>query len=828
MSGGPVRRQGARCGAVRALASLGLTAALALPAAAEEPRLPDRPQQNLFGMTGLIDTPSAEMQPDGQVTFTTSFFGGFNRNTATAQFLPGIEGAFRYSILDDTAFSGNDLFDRSFDVKLRLMHEGPNWPAVAVGLQDFLGTGVFSGEYLVATKSFLGGNLKVTGGLGWGRLGGANTISNPFCDLTDRLCRRQGEFGRGGTVDIDSFFSGEEMGMFGGIEWHTPVDGLTFKAEYSADDYDREELLGAFDQQIQVNIGLEYRLSDGVDIGAYYMYGEAVGVRLSLSGNPFRPIAPGDTEPPPQPVVPRPEPGAEALGGLLGTVRQALSGAPATASFAESGITEVKVATVEGGARWATAELPASADYVCPDGAARAIDAEHGMLDAVSFRHPDGTMVCTVALRPGGQRLIRDAARAAASYPTDWYQDAARRREIVEQLAEAMDPSRIGLFGIEIEPDRAAVYIENRRYHQMPRAIGRTARAMALVLPPSVALFEIIPVEGSLPTASVMIERADLEDQVGRPDATWKSWVSAEVRDAPPPDWSEVEGALDKFPRTSWSVNPTTPLNMFDPDQPLRADLSVDVAGRVELMPGLSLNGAIRKRIIGQLDDIKRKSDSVLPRVRSNFADYLREGDPGISRLFASYRRKLHEGVYGRLSAGLFEPMFGGIGGEILWKPTDQDWGLGLDINYVRQRDFDQRFSFQSYDVITGHASLYWDTGFHGLSVEINAGHYLAGDWGGTFALKRRFPNGWEIGGFFTLTEVPFDEFGEGSFDKGIIISIPFNWAGPIETRGRYSTVIKPLFRDGGQRLILPEPLYPAVADMDEGGLRTGWGGFWK
>ncbi len=172
--------------------------------------------------------------------------------------------------------------------------------------------------------------------------------------------------------------------------------------------------------------------------------------------------------------------------------------------------------------------------------------------------------------------------------------------------------------------------------------------------------------------------------------------------------------------------------------------------------------------------------------------------------------------------------MYGGVGAELLWKPADQDWGIGGDINWAKQRDFDQRFGFQDYEVVTGHASFYWDTGFHGLAMQVDAGRYLAGDWGATFGLKRRFPSGWEIGGFFTLTDVPFEEFGEGSFDKGIIISIPLNWATPIETRGRYSTIIRPLTRDGGQRLANPSALYPAVADMDQGGLRTDWGSFWE
>ncbi|HSG98853.1 MAG TPA: YjbH domain-containing protein, partial [candidate division Zixibacteria bacterium] len=174
------------------------------------------------------------------------------------------------------------------------------------------------------------------------------------------------------------------------------------------------------------------------------------------------------------------------------------------------------------------------------------------------------------------------------------------------------------------------------------------------------------------------------------------------------------------------------------------------------------------------------------------------------------------------------EWMYGGVSGEVLWKPTHQDWGVGVEANWTQQRDFDLLFGFRDYDVITGHASLYFDTDFYDISGQIDVGRYLAGDWGGTFSLKRRFANGWEIGAFFTLTDVPFDEFGEGSFDKGITLTIPFNWMLPLESRSAYRTVLRPLTRDGGQRLQVSNRLYPIVEDMDRGGLRTNWENFWE
>src|SRR5690606_3226459 len=197
--------------------------------------------RNLYGMTGLIDLPSADFQPDGEIAVTGGYFGNTLRSTLTVQFLPWMEAAFRYTNLTDLEPDGSgETFDRSFDIKLRLIEETERWPAVALGLQDFLGTGIYSGEYIVATKGVDAGDMgefRLTGGLGWGRFAGVSGIDSPFCSISNRFCDRDRRTATGGDVEIGRFFGGEEMGLFGGVEWITPIEGLTATVEYSPDEY---------------------------------------------------------------------------------------------------------------------------------------------------------------------------------------------------------------------------------------------------------------------------------------------------------------------------------------------------------------------------------------------------------------------------------------------------------------------------------------------------------------------------------------------------------------------------------------------------------------
>ena len=142
-------------------------------------------------------------------------------------------------------------------------------------------------------------------------------------------------------------------------------------------------------------------------------------------------------------------------------------------------------------------------------------------------------------------------------------------------------------------------------------------------------------------------------------------------------------------------------------------------------------------------------------------------------------------------------------------------------------RDFDQRFGFQDYDVVTGHVSGYYEFG-DGYVGQIDVGRFLAGDDGATFTLAREFSNGWRLGGFFTLTDVSAEEFGEGSFDKGIQLTIPVNWFLGKPSRESLSTTIRPVQRDGGARLHVPGRLYDQVREGHRNDLTGSWARVWQ
>ena len=164
-----------------------------------------------YGTTGLIDIPTARFDEDGVFAVASSRDSRYRQISLTFQATPWLQGTFRYTGFNEFFSS----WDRNYEIKARLWEEELYLPQVAVGIRDIVGTGVFGAEYLVASKQI--GNTDMTLGVGWGRLAGEGLITNPLRQIDDRFTVRSAETGLGGEFSLGDFFSGPEVGIFGGV-----------------------------------------------------------------------------------------------------------------------------------------------------------------------------------------------------------------------------------------------------------------------------------------------------------------------------------------------------------------------------------------------------------------------------------------------------------------------------------------------------------------------------------------------------------------------------------------------------------------------------------
>ncbi|TDK50924.1 YjbH domain-containing protein [Antarcticimicrobium luteum] len=683
---------------------------------------------NFYGSPGGIDMPSAEMMPDGQFATTVSSFAGQTRMTLTAQVTPWMSASFRYHGMRDlNLFGFKTYYDRNFDVRFRLWRERRYLPQVALGLQDFSGTGLFGAEYIVASKRFRtpswggpardGGRLMVTGGIGWGRLGSYNSIG-----ALGTRPRFSGATSRGGEPAYDQWFRGP-YALFGGIEWR-PNDKLGLKLEYSSDDYVTEtQTASLFNRRSPFSFGVEYQWKRHTRLGAYYLYGSEIGVAAQIQLNPRYPTR--------RLVVPAPYP-------------------------------------VQPRAQW---------------------------------------------------------AGPPESWDTTWAESRGTVPGLRDRLTELLKRDGLVLESLEVGAETAELRYRNPRYTAHAAALGRAARALAATMPASVETFRLVPVADGMALSAVILRRSDLEALEFDPRSSAALLTVTGFADAAGRPGPEALPGAGLYPDFNWSLSHYTSPSYFDPSLPFRLDVGVDLRATWRPAPGWRISGKLRQRVWGNIKD-GRLSNSVLPHVRTDTTIYAQEATT-LENLYVARQWRPGRNLYARLTAGYFESMFGGLSGEILWKPVGSRLGLGLEGNYVVQRDYDQRFGFQNYDVLTGHASAYLNLG-GGYEAQVDVGRYLAGDIGATFSVDRTFPNGWSLGGFFSQTNVSAARFGEGSFDKGIRFRIPLSSLLGKPSRAGLGLTIRPVQRDGAQRVYVPGRLYDQVRTAHRAGLEAGWARVWE
>lgn len=691
-----------------------------------------RPTLNTYGMPGLIDMPTANALPDAELGFTFSASAVGNRGTLAFQLLPNVTATFRYAGVDLASAGDRVLyFDRSFDVHWQALDEDTwGWsPAVAIGVRDIAGTGLYGGEYIVATRHF-GANDRtaVTAGLGWGRLGTRDGFTNPFAAIDDAFeTRPRRDIGNGGTVNFSQFFRGDAA-FFGGVEWQA-TDRLRVQLEYSSDLYVRETADGLVDASSPFNLGATYQISDGIRGGAYVIGGDTIGLSLAMTLNPNRPPAPTSSgDPAPRPVA---------------------------------------------------ARVPQATPY------------DTGWVN-----------------QPGGGEVLRDS------------------------FALLFEDQGLHLDSLTMDAQRATIRVRNTQFNHETQALGRVLRAMSAALPPSVEVFEVIFVVEGIDTTRVRISRTDLELLEFDPGGAELALAVAEVEDArsvEDPVGLEVVVPSSRF---TWGIGPYVEGSVFDPDNPILVNLGVQAQAEYRFGNGFVAEGVVRASLGGNYEDSQIVNRNVVlpnppPVVRTNAALYRQQSELYVERLTLAHFGRPAENLYSRLSFGYLERMYAGVSGELLWQPANARLGLGLEVNHVWARDFDGSFGLRDYNITTGHISAYYRLN-EDFDVQIDAGRYLAGDWGATFRIDRTFDNGWRVGAYATLTDVPFESFGEGSFDKGIEVEIPLAWFLGNSNRRTSDISLQPVLRDGGARVQVEGRLHDLVVDYTRPRLEDAEAMIWR
>ncbi len=655
------------------------------------------PSFSNYGTTGLLQLPNARHLEAGSLGFSWTHNEPYLRGSILAYPFDWFEASYQYVDINNALYSPFESFsgtqsakDKSFDVKFLLIRETRMIPNVSIGLRDIAGTGLFSSEYIVASK--LVKNTDFTLGLGWGILD-QNKISNPLGKISKKFYSRNNLDGdvTGGTFNYGQYFRGDP-GLFFGLEhFFSGLKGLRLKLEFDGTNYDNEGV-EPLKQDSKINLGFEYPVNENFSIKAGYIRGNTLSFGFSFKGN-----------------------------------------------FARKNKTLSK----------------------------------------------------------------RDKLKTIENSEVYKRVNSREDRYLYLTSLQFLKDNKFYLQEANIDNDTLEISYTQGTYNSYPIAIGRITNILDQISPENIKNFRVTNLNAGLQMNTVEINRREFRNTKSYNDANSlkrASYVTRANENLKDYSFRPKKG----LPNFYYKINPDLRSQIGGPDGFYFGDLRLKLNSELIFKPNITVTSEASIGVFDNLDQLKLPSNSELPHVRTEIVNYLKESrDFGIHRLQANYFSKPFKDIYFKFSTGIFEDMFGGYGGEILYRPFYQNFAVGVEAWHAKQREFNQRLGFLPYSINTGHITFYYREPISQILIKLRGGRYLAGDSGITLDLSRRFKSGLQMGVFASKTDISKEEFGEGSFDKGFYFFLPielfFNngYQKPVTGVG-----LRPITRDGAAYLI--------------------------
>jgi hypothetical protein len=257
---------------------------------------------NSFGEIGIIVIPSAEIQEEGSINFSFSTNEMYKYGALTISPFNWLEASYFYYRPRDLYWGGpsskGQYLDKGFSIKFN--HLLSDNFAMAVGLSDFAGTGLFAREYIVGT--FIQEGYKITTGIGFGKFADQDSFINPFGVIHSGFRVRPSKSfndNRVGSPTYNQWFRGNASFLFG-AEFFLPgkLKNSSFKIDYDPFDYINSFSTNSIPgtdinlrkKDSNINFGFHHSLNKNLNLGIYFIKGNTLNFTFSFGGNFHQPF----------------------------------------------------------------------------------------------------------------------------------------------------------------------------------------------------------------------------------------------------------------------------------------------------------------------------------------------------------------------------------------------------------------------------------------------------------------------------------------------------------------------------------------------------------
>lgn len=383
---------------------------------------------------------------------------------------------------------------------------------------------------------------------------------------------------------------------------------------------------------------------------------------------------------------------------------------------------------------------------------------------------------------------------------------------------------------VSVEGDTVIVMGDQVKYRDRNEALDRSAAILNNNTTKDVRTFKVIETQDGMPLTETKIDRAQYVAAANRLSidaSVEQSFSTVEPVTEP----KQIIASTQK--RWDWNIDPMLKQSIGAPEAFYLYSLGLNASSNIWLMDNIELGGSIYFNLVDNYDKFNYVENSPhvrnysTPRVRTMFRAYVHDNPVRLNHLQLTWFEQPMEELYTQMYGGYLEMMFAGVGGEMLYRPLNSNWAVGVDANLISQRDPDSWFGVYSDDYFfydkakcddripscqayvlsqgtTGHLTGYYMPEWSLLKntlFKVSVGKFLGGDVGGRIDFSKQFDSGIIVGAYATLTDLTSEEYGEGSYNKGFYISLPFDIMTVKPSTSRATIAWEPITRDGGQML---------------------------
>ena len=213
-------------------------------------------------------------------------------------------------------------------------------------------------------------------------------------------------------------------------------------------------------------------------------------------------------------------------------------------------------------------------------------------------------------------------------------------------IRKVLTADRFQIKNFKISDDIVHIGVTNTKFRSTAQAIGRVASNLQRFSSDKVKVAYISLYSGDLQTSRYRVNL----DEVVLSSSNLRPLQLTNFQLKPLANFAPITESTNKL---SWGIGPYIAHRLFNPDLPLSMETGIQFTGSYRLSQGVKIDGTLRKSVLTNLTDNKRRSNSSLNRVHSDWPLYDINGQGGhIHELKLSLIRNLAPGLYGRAHAG--------------------------------------------------------------------------------------------------------------------------------------------------------------------------------